>query len=70
MIKKAVSGFYNYLLFNTMSLLRFREVAAYRLFRPDSFIFVLIHVYRFGATFIPTVINGYNLVIQVLWVTR
>jgi len=36
MIKKAVSGFYNYLLFNTMSLLRFIEVAAYRLFRPDS----------------------------------
>ncbi len=36
MIKKAVSGFYNYLLFNTMSLLRFREVAAYRLFREKD----------------------------------
>ncbi len=45
MIKKAVSGFYNYLLFNTMSLLRFREVAAYRLFRPDSFIVLQISFY-------------------------
>ena len=37
MIKKEDSGFYNFLLFNKMSLLQFREVAAYRLFRPNPY---------------------------------